>query len=254
MNLRGQEASQEASRDARQDARSEQGYAMAALLVALAVMTILLTVAMPVWKTAAKREKEAELVWRASQYVRAIMLFRRKYANASPPNLDILVNERFLRKKYKDPMTKDGEFQLVYASEQQQRPGLNPPNPANPANPAPAPLDPRNRGSAGVGGIVGVSSKSKEASLRMFNGRSKYNEWVFTPETLGIRMQGAGNAPGSPVPGGAAGAVGPGGRPVGPGGGFSIDRSGRRTPLQPGQPGQPQPQRPFGLPPQRPPQ
>jgi type II secretory pathway pseudopilin PulG len=230
---------------------------MAALLVALAVMAIFLTAAVPVWKTAAKREKEAELVWRAGQYVRAIMLFRRKYANASPPNLDILVNERFLRKKYKDPMTTDGEFQLVYASDQQQQPGLPGQNPPN----KPAPLDPRNRGAAGAGGIVGVMSKSKEASLRMFNGRTKYNEWAFTPETLGIRMQGVGNVPFGPVPGGAAGAIGPGGRRVGPGGppggGFGLDRDGSRRPQQPGQsgqPGQPPPQRPFGLPPQRPPQ
>jgi type II secretory pathway pseudopilin PulG len=227
---------------------------MAALLVALAVMAVLLTVAMPVWKTAAKREKEAELVWRAGQYVRAIMLFRRKYANASPPNLDILVNERFLRKKYKDPMTKDGEFQLVYAAEQQQRPGVG--------TPPPPPSDPRTRVAAG--GIVGVMSKSKEPSLRVFNGRTKYSEWAFTPETLGIRMQGVGDAAGGPVPGGAAGTVGPGGRRMGPagapGGGLNSDRSGNRTPLQPGQqgrpgqPGQPSQQRPFGLPPQRPPQ
>jgi len=247
MNLHGQEASQRTSREARRD----HGYAMVALLVALAVMAILLTMAVPVWKTAAKREKEAELVWRASQYVRAILLFRRKYANASPPSVDVLINERFLRKKYKDPMTKDGEFQFVYATDQQQQPGQNPPN-------RPPQLDPRNRGAAGAGGIVGVVSKSKETSLRVFNGRTKYNEWAFTPETLGIRMQGVGNAPGGPVPGGAAGAVGPGGRPVGPGrapsGGFGIDRSGNRTPMQPGQPGQPPQQRPFGLPPQRPPQ
>ena len=242
---------------------------MAALLVALAVMAVLMTVALPVWKTAAKREREAELVWRASQYVRAILLFRRKYANASPPNLDVLINERFLRKKYKDPMTKDGEFQLVYASDQQQ-----PPGPAGAGGtggaggsgggggrgtPSPPPFDPRNRAAAGAGGIVGVVSKSKEPSLRIFNGRTKYNEWTFTPETLGIRMQGV-NVPGGPVPGGAAGAIGPGGRPMGPsgapGGRFGTDPSGRRTPLQPGQPGQPgQPQapRPFGLPPQRPP-
>jgi type II secretory pathway pseudopilin PulG len=235
---------------------------MAALLVALAVMAVLLTVAMPVWKTAVKREKEAELVWRASQYVRAILLFRRKYANASPPNLDILVNERFLRKKYKDPMTEDGEFQLVYASDQQQRPGQpsgqnpagQPPGAQTPAAPPPS-LDPRNRGAAGAGGIVGVASKSKEPSLRIFNGRSKYNEWVFTPETLGIRMQGTGNTPAN-VPGGAAGAVGPDGRPLAPQGRRQIgfDRSGRVTPQQPGSSGPSPTQQPrFGLP-QKPPQ
>jgi type II secretory pathway pseudopilin PulG len=275
MNLHGQADSQADSRETTQPprvARSERGYAMAALLVALAVMAVFLTAAVPAWKTMAKREKETELVWRAGQYVRAILLFRRKYANASPPNLDVLINERFLRKKYKDPMTKDGEFQLVYATDQQQQPGPpNQPNQGNPggrgtpANPSPQ-LDPRNRGVAGGGGIVGVVSKSKETSLRVFNGRTKYNEWPFTPETLGIRMQGAGTTPQGPVQGGAAGAMGPGGRRLGPGGaaprggpggGFGLDRPGTRGPSQPGPPpGQPTqpPQRPFGLPPQRPPQ
>ena len=226
---------------------------MAALLVALAVMAILLTVAIPVWKTAIKREKEAELVWRAGQYVRAVLLFRRKYANASPPNLDILVNEHFLRKKYKDPMTKDGEFQLVYATDQQQRPGQTP------TTRPPSQLDPRSQGAAGAarGGIIGVMSKSTEPSLRVFNGRSKYNEWVFTPETLGIRVPGAGEGtPGGNIRGGAAGALGPGGRPVGPAGApargqIGIGPFGR--PTQPQQPGEPPSQRPFGLPPQRPP-
>ena len=226
---------------------------MVALLVALAVMAVMMTVAMPVWKTAAKREKEEELVWRGTQYARAVMLFRRKYANASPPNLDVLINERFLRKKYKDPMTKDGEFQLVYATDQQPRPGPGT-QPANPA--ASSQLDQQSRISAGArGGIIGVVSKSTERSLRMFNGRTKYSEWPMTPDTVGLRMPGGpGNTPGTNVPGGGAGAIGPGGRggPAGmPRGRIGVDPSGRPTTSpQPGQPSQP---RPFGLPPQRPP-
>jgi type II secretory pathway pseudopilin PulG len=231
---------------------------MAALLVSLAIMAILLTAAMPVWRTAAKRAKEEELVWRGTQYARAVALFRRKYANASPPNLDILLNERFLRKKYKDPMTKDGEFQLVYAGDQQQRPGqTGPPPPPSPSAPS---LDPRQRTTAGArGGIIGVVSKSTEKSLRMFNGRTKYNEWSFTPETVGMRMPGGGTQPGN-VPGGQPGVVGPGGRPGSgptgaPRGQINMDRFGRATVSpQPGQPGQPPQPRPFGLPQQRPPE
>ncbi len=89
---------------------------MAALLVALAIMAILLTIAMPVWRHEARREKEAELVFRGEQYARAIALFKFKNANipnAMPPSIDFLVQNRFLRKKYKDPMTKDGEFVLI---------------------------------------------------------------------------------------------------------------------------------------------
>ena len=91
---------------------SERGYAMAALLVAMAVMAIVLSTAMPVYQTVARREREAELIFRGEQYARAIGMFQRKYANALPPDVDVLVKERFLRKKYKDPITR-GDFQFL---------------------------------------------------------------------------------------------------------------------------------------------
>src|SRR5687767_14014546 len=64
----------------------------------------------------AKREKEAELVFRGNQYARAIGLFQRKFANTPPPTIDVLVEQRFLRKKYKDPITND-DFQPLYANQ-----------------------------------------------------------------------------------------------------------------------------------------
>ena len=100
---------------------------MAALLIALAIMAILLTIAMPVWRHEARREKEAELVFRGEQYARAIALFKFKNANipnAVPPSIDFLVQNRFLRKKYKDPMTTDGEFVLIGGGSTQA--GMNP--------------------------------------------------------------------------------------------------------------------------------
>src|SRR5262245_43731463 len=82
------------------------GYAMAALLVAMGVMAVLMTAAMPVWKQMSQREKEAELVFRGEQYARAIGLFQRKAGPGTlPPNLDVLIQQRFLRAKYKDPIT-----------------------------------------------------------------------------------------------------------------------------------------------------
>jgi len=90
---------------------------MAALLVTLGIMAVMMTVAMPVWKQAAQREKEEELVFRGQQYVHAITLFSRRYANNFPPNIDVLVRDRFLRKKFKDPITND-DFQPVPAGQQ----------------------------------------------------------------------------------------------------------------------------------------
>jgi type II secretory pathway pseudopilin PulG len=51
---------------------------MAALLAALMIASLLLTTALPLWTTVVKREREAELIWRGTQYARAIDLFRRK--------------------------------------------------------------------------------------------------------------------------------------------------------------------------------
>ena len=119
-------------------AASEAGYAMAALLVSVAIMSIVATMAIPAWRAANKREKEAELIFRAGQVAHAIEKFRRKVGGgAYPPDLDFLVRQKYLRKKYKDPMTKDGEWRIVTPQELQAggvgtgRAGSNSPLPAN---------------------------------------------------------------------------------------------------------------------------
>ena len=73
-------------------------------------MAVLMSALLPVWSHMATREKEEELIFRGKQYARAIGLFQRKFANTAPPTIDVLVEQRFLRKKYKDPITND-DFQ-----------------------------------------------------------------------------------------------------------------------------------------------
>jgi type II secretory pathway pseudopilin PulG len=217
---------------------------MAVLLVAMSIMAIMITVAMPVWRQAAQREKEEELVFRGLQYTHAIGLFQKKYANAFPPTLDALVTERFLRKKYKDPITNDDfvpilQGQNVGGLQQQTQPGgrggAGATTPGRGAAPSVgqsptgtvgggAQIGGRAGGVGGgpVGGIMGVTSKSKDKSIRLYNGRGHYNEWafVFTPQ---VQAPGAG-APGAGAPGAIPGRGGPGGNSpfpggVGPGGG-----------------------------------
>jgi type II secretory pathway pseudopilin PulG len=179
---------------------NERGYAMAAVLVAVAIMGILLSVAMPVWRHEARREKEAELVFRGEQYARAIALFRYKNANIPnvlPPSIDALVDGRFLRKKYKDPMTEDGEFVLIGMGSQQPgiQPGGGAPTPGfggntggrggNTGGRANTPTQPQtpqpNQPNMPVaGGMMGVRSKSTETSLRTYRGATRYDQWQFT--------------------------------------------------------------------------
>jgi type II secretory pathway pseudopilin PulG len=238
---------------------------MAALLVGLSIMAVMLTVVMPVWKQTVRREKEAELVFRGEQYARAIGLFQRKSGPGTlPPTIDVLVQQRFLRKKYKDPITNDDFAPILLTAATQ--PGAQQPG-AQPGAGAPArggtgragapPAGPFTGFQAGPtfgasGGITGVTSKSKEESIRIYKGRSHYNEWqfTFTPPAqapgagapgFGVpgpggqrgRGQGPGN-PTGPFPPGAPG--GPRGRPGGsgaPNGPFNPPPGG---PIFPGQP------------------
>jgi type II secretory pathway pseudopilin PulG len=201
---------------------------MAALLVGMSVMAVLLTAAMPVWKQLAQREKETELIFRGQQYTHAIALFQRRNGpGALPPNVTVLVEQRFLRKKYKDPITND-DFQPLTAG--QVAPGSTPP-----ARGATAPPQGGGRGApTGVGsaqpgvpagGIMGVVSKSPDESIRLYNGRSHYNEWAFiytapapTPGARGGAPPGVGQRQGGPargVPGEISIGAGRRGRPGG---------------------------------------
>lgn len=215
---------------------------MAALLVAMSIMAIMMTVVMPVWKQAAQREKEEELVFRGLQYVHAIGLFQRKFANAYPPNIDVLVEQRFLRKKFKDPITNEDFVVLPVGQaapgtgQQGQRGQSGATGATGGRGPAPSafgtpqtaqpatgrgtsPIGAGIGGSTGAGGttagIGGVTSKSKDQSIRLYKGRSHYNEWVFvyTPQ---VQQPGAG-APGSTTPGQIPGQRGQPGQPGQPG-------------------------------------
>ena len=210
-----------------------RGYAMAALLVGMSVMAVLMSALLPVWTHMATREKEEELIFRGRQYARAIGLFQRKFANTPPPSIDVLVDQRFLRKKYIDPITND-EFQPIYANQAAvQAPSPAPGGPrsgqsgAVPSTPAQQQTLQSGLGNSGAGpqgGVIGVTSKSQEASIKLYNGRDHYNQWAFVYVQTAQRP---GQPAGPPRPGG------PGGRPPQPGGQSQPGPFG----MQPGSPG-----------------
>jgi type II secretory pathway pseudopilin PulG len=259
---------------------------MAALLVALSVMAVLASAAMPAWKHMSQREKEAELVFRGQQYARAIGLFQRRAGpGVNPPNLDVLVQQKFLRKKYKDPIT-GGDFDLISPATQLAVPTAATPGTQTRGAPSGTTTPTTTRGglsqppstpgrgtqpvggsgfgagstfgggsafgagSTVAGGIVGVQSKSKAESIRIYNGRTHYNEWqfVYIPQT----GPGGRGQPGVPQPGvGQPGGPRRGGPQPGPFGGdgrfgnpptFPQPTPGR----QGGPPGQPAPSGPRG--------
>ena len=196
--------------------RGEAGYSLVALLAAIAVMMILLAAAMPSWRYVMKNDAEEELLSRGGQIADAIARYQRRHGNALPPSLEVLVQQRFLRRAYKDPMTKHGRWRLLRPGDAilPGAPGL----PAAGARPGATTgttattttTTTTTRPSAfsqpgqTIGGFQGVASTSTDKSLRIFNGRTKYNEWLFVagqPRVIG-RQAPAGPRPGSAQPAG----------------------------------------------------
>jgi type II secretory pathway pseudopilin PulG len=233
---------------------------MAALLVAMSVMAVLLSVALPTWSQMVRRDKEEELIFRGEQYARAINQYQRKFANQSPSSLDVLIEQRMLRKKFKDPLSpnKDGEFQMLYMSSgtgpQGSGPGMGPQGPGQgtggrntgPQGPGGTGGQGRGSGPTGPGGtgpvggigpstsgrggpIVGVTSKNTGQSIRLYKGKNRYNEWQFIGMEMSPRAGGPGGAGGGGgMPPGGRGPQ-PGGR-GGRGGQDGSDRGGRSGP------------------------
>ena len=159
------------------------GFAMGALLVSIFVMSLLMSMVLPVWHHAAQREREAELIFRGQQYARAIALWQRQRPGSTPQNLEMLVEERFLRKRYRDPMTSDGEFRVLLQSDLASiEAGQIAYNDSNEETLSESPSPDRDSvGEVGgvAGGIVGVVSTSSQASISSYNGRNRYDEWFF---------------------------------------------------------------------------
>jgi len=207
-------------------------------------MGIFMGAAAPVWQHIMKREREEELIWRGKQYVQAIKLYQNKHPGAYPPKLDILVEQKFLRKLFPDPMTEDGEWKLLRQNSPEirtlsrpggrrgaqgatgQQPGSEQPGlrQRQQEQRSATSRSPRSRsgfggqgGEVGLGGIVGVVSTSEEESIRLLEGKDKYNEWLFVAiqETRGRRRPGSGGGRGQGRPGQEQPGMAPGQRQPG---------------------------------------
>ena len=231
-------------------ASDERGFLMAALLVVIAIWAIAMSAALPAWTTMARREKEAELVFRGEQYARAIGAYQRS-RGGYPPSIDELVQQKFLRKKWKDPITGE-DFVLVTpgsalpgASSVTPLPGLTlgrsggtgTTTGARGGTSTTTTTQSGARGGTGTTtsgrtggsgttsltagatqGIMAVHSRSRDRAFRVYNGLEYYNEWIFMATQASSAPGGGGaDTPGAGVRGGGAGQRG--GAPVGGRGG-----------------------------------
>lgn len=166
----------------------QRGFTYLWLLFAVAGLGLLLAAAAEVWDTAARREKEAELLFIGDQFARAIAAYHARSPGAAkqyPEKLEDLVEDkrlpapqRHLRKVFRDPMTNSTEWGLVKAG----------------------------------GRIVGVHSRSAGKPIRtnfagrfaVFSGAASYEEWVFGPEVAEGVIAAEGTAAAATTPSPAA--------------------------------------------------
>ncbi len=145
--------------------RQQSGFTYLAILFAIAVAGVMLAEVGISWSQAARREKEAELLYVGNKYRQAIMLYYERTPGAVkkyPAKLeDLLLDtryvtpQRYLRQLYRDPITNQAEWGLVMSPE---------------------------------GGIMGVRSLSTTAPIKTsgfslpdsaFEGAGKYADWLF---------------------------------------------------------------------------
>ena len=94
----------------------QQGFVLLALLFASAAIAIQVAVLLPRAAMQAQRIREERLIYRGEQYKRAIELYFRKHQKY-PEELDDLEDTngvRYLRRRYKDPLTGEDEWRLIH--------------------------------------------------------------------------------------------------------------------------------------------
>jgi len=95
-----------------------KGYALLVVMAMAALLLVSLTVALPSVLHEARREREEELIFRGTQYARAIALFHRQFQRF-PANLKELNQTngmRFLRQPYPNPMDPKGKWRFIHAN------------------------------------------------------------------------------------------------------------------------------------------
>ena len=224
--------------------KREQGYILLTILLWVSLLSITVVGEMELltyYHQQMKRDQEEELVHRGVEYERAIRKYYRKFGSY-PATVEMLEDSnhmRFLRKRYKDPIT-GKDFKLLHQVDVMMAFGnaiggggiaggqtlgqpvgsMNaPPTPAATTDSNANPSDssgtaaatgtqgqqtassnsnstlpfasisgqPAGSQTMGGGGIAGVASVSTDQSIRVYNKKDHYNDWLFAYNPAGDR-------------------------------------------------------------------
>jgi len=165
-----------------------KGTVLIILMVAVLIMGIGLMVAAEIWETQIQREKEEELIFRGKQYVEAVRLYQLKHPGMFPKSFDVLVEEKCLRRLFRDPMTTHGVWNIVLSTG--QAPGIaempaegetEEQSEQDQAAAVQQVLVARTGDLASIENamILGVVSSSTQKSIRIYYNQQSYDKWLF---------------------------------------------------------------------------
>ena len=194
----------------------QDGYILLGLLLAVTLLSLALTMELPNIGVEIRRQREDEMIHRGVQYARAVKRFYRKFGRY-PLSVEQLENTngfRFLRRRYKDPIT-GKDFRILRLNEVQfgETPLTAAPRfdvnshgenaPDSTVCPSPAIASPLSSGAftavlpaGGTSGahrsqsgpvapgyasdsVVGVASTSTKTGFHTFNEKDSYKDWMF---------------------------------------------------------------------------
>ena len=186
--------------------RKQRGALIVALMAGIAIAMILSTVAVQAWTDVSRRDKEAEMIFRAQDITRALKRFQLEKGKL-PTELKELMEpgnkgQYFLRRLWKDPLVKGGQWQYLYAGPAGGL--LDPTAPNVPGAPPAGGLPQPGQAPTGLQGneppafppigkklgdgasdvtglpIAGVKSRCTDHPFRRYRDKTAYSEWTFS--------------------------------------------------------------------------
>ena len=166
-----------------------KGTVLIILMVAVLIMGIGLLVAAEVWETQIQRENEEELIFRGKQVVEAVRLYQLKHPGMFPKSFEVMIEEKCLRRPFRDPMTAQGEWNIILNTGQ-----------ATAITETPAEGETGEQTDQEQTGttiqqvlvarmsdlvsienamILGVVSSSTQKSIRIYGNQQSYDKWLF---------------------------------------------------------------------------
>lgn len=174
--------------------QTERGYVLLTLMLGVALLAVAAAMVAPSIAFEIRRDREEELIHRGVQYSRAVRLYA-KQTHGFPDRFEQLQNRdgrRYIRRLYKDPVT-GRDFRPVYtadiakvataagltSSPGQTIAGGSSGNLTQPPVAADG-LTPDTTAKHPLGEIMfGVVSTSKHRTIREFDHKNRYNQWLF---------------------------------------------------------------------------